>query len=37
MYNQVSPGGSDGKGSACSTGDPRLIPGSGKSPGEWNG
>ena len=31
------PGGSDGKESACSTGDPGSIPGSGRSPGEGNG
>ena len=31
------PGGSDGKESACSVGDPGLIPGSGSSPGEGNG
>ena len=30
-------GGSDGKESACSVGDPGLIPGSGRSPGEGNG
>ena len=30
------PGGSDGKESACSAGDPGLIPGSGRSPGERN-
>ena len=30
------PGGSDRKESACSTGDPALIPGSGRSPGEGN-
>ena len=30
-------GGSDGKESACSTGNPRLIPGVGRSPGEGNG
>ena len=28
------PGGSDGKEFACSVGDPDLIPGSGRSPGE---
>ena len=28
---------SDGKESACSSGDPGLIPGSGRSPGEGNG
>ena len=31
------PGGSDGKVSAYSTGDPGSIPGSGRSPGEGNG
>jgi len=31
------PGGSDGKESACSAGDPGLILGSGRSPGEGNG
>ena len=31
------PGGSVGKESACNAGDPCLIPGSGKSPGEGNG
>ena len=31
------PGGSDGKESACNVGDLGLIPGSGRSPGEWNG
>ena len=30
------PGGSDGKESACNVGDPGLIPGSGRSPGEEN-
>ena len=30
------PGGSDGKESACSAGDPGLIPGLGRSPGEGN-
>ena len=29
-------GGSDGKESACSAGDPGLIPGSGRSPGKGN-
>ena len=28
------PGGSDGKASACNAGDPGLIPGSGRSPGD---
>ena len=31
------PGGSEGKASACNAGDPGLIPGSGRSPGEGNG
>ena len=31
------PGGSEGKASACNTGDPGSIPGSGRSPGEGNG
>ena len=31
------PGGSDGKASACSAGDPGPIPGLGRSPGEGNG
>ena len=31
------PGGSNGKESACSAGNPGLIPGSGRSPGEGNG
>ena len=31
------PGGSDGKESACNTGDPSSIPGSGRSPGEGIG
>ena len=31
------PGGSDGKESACIAGDPSLIPGLGRSPGEGNG
>ena len=31
------PGGSDGKASAYNVGDPDLIPGSGRSPGEGNG
>ena len=30
-------GGSDGKESACNAGDPDLIPGSERSPGEGNG
>ena len=31
------PGGSDNKASACNAGDPGLIPGLGRSPGEENG
>ena len=31
------PGGSEGKESACNEGDPGLIPGSGRPPGEGNG
>ena len=31
------PGGSDGKESACNAGDPGLIPGLGRSPGEGHG
>ena len=31
------PGGSDGKESACNAGDPGLIPGLGRFPGERNG
>ena len=30
-------GGSDGKESTCNAGDPGLIPGSGRAPGEGNG
>ena len=37
MYSLGFPGGSDGKASACNAGDPGLIPGSGRSPGEGNG
>ena len=33
----LSYGVSDGKESACSVGDPDLIPGLGRSPGEGNG
>ena len=33
----VFPGGSDGEESACNAGDPGLVPGSGRSPGEGNG
>ena len=31
------PGGLEGKASACNAGDPGLIPGSGRLPGEGNG
>ena len=31
------PGGSDGKESPCNAEDPGSIPGSERSPGEWNG
>ena len=34
---KVFPGGSDGKVSAYNVGDPDLIPGLGRSPGEGNG
>ena len=34
IYNRGFSGGSDGKVSACSVGDPDLIPGSGRSPRE---
>ena len=33
----LTSGGSDGKESACNAGDPDLIPGSGRYPGEGNG
>ena len=34
---EIISGGSDGKKSACSAGDPVLIPGLERSPGEGNG
>ena len=34
---RVTPGGSDGKASACNVGDPGSIPGSGRSAGEGSG
>ena len=38
LYNQsIIPGGSDYKPSACNAGDPGLIPGLRRSPGEGNG
>ena len=36
-YIRGFPGGSDGKAFACNAGDPGLISGSGRSPGEGNG
>ena len=37
MLHKGSPGGSDGKESACKAGDRDLIPGLGRCPGEGNG
>ena len=37
LQNVLSPGGSEGKASACNAGDLGSIPGSGRSPGEGNG
>ena len=37
VFHAGSPGGSDGKESACSVKDPGSIPGSRRSPGEGNG
>ena len=37
VLDQLFPGNSVGKESACSAGDPGSIPGSGRSPGEGNG
>ena len=37
LINRGFPGGSTGKESACNAGDPGLIPGSGRSPGEGKG
>ena len=37
LYFPGFPGGSDSKASACSAGDPGLIPGPGRPPGEGNG
>ena len=36
LYFVLAYGGSDGKESACNTGDPGLIPGLGRSPGVGN-
>ena len=37
IYSKGFPGSSAGKESACNAGDPGLIPGSGRSPGEGLG
>jgi len=37
MLSTGFPGGSEAKASASNAGDPALIPGSGRSPGEGNG
>ena len=37
LFIRGFPNGSDGKESTCNVGDPGLIPGSGRSPGEGNG
>ena len=37
FYSNGKPSNSDGKESACNAGDPALIPGSGRVPGEENG
>ena len=37
VWQRGFPGGSDGKESVCNVGDPGLIPGLGRSPGEGNG
>ena len=37
LHTQSFPRGSDGKESACNAGDPGLIPGWGRSPGEGHG
>ena len=37
LFNEIFPGGSDGKETTCSAGDPGSIPGSGRSVGEGNG
>ena len=37
MYILSFSGGSDGKEPAYNAGDPGLIPGLGRSPGEWSG
>ena len=37
LYIKYLPGGSNGKETACNAGDPGLIPGLGRSPGEGSG
>ena len=37
LYTEIFTGGFHGKDSACNVGDPGLIPGLGRSPGEGNG
>ena len=37
IFEYLSPGGSDGKESACNAGDLGLSPGSGRSPGKGHG
>ena len=37
VYTEGFPGGSDGKEFTCNAGDPGLIPGLGRSPGEGKG
>ena len=37
LDSKIFPGGSEGKASACSVGDPGSVPGLGKSPEEGNG
>ena len=37
LYRYIYKPSSDGKESSCNAGDPGLIPGSGRSPGEGNG
>ena len=37
LGNPGFPGGPEGKESACNAGDPALIPGQGRFPGEGNG
>ena len=37
LFHKPFPGASDGKESACNAGDPGLVPGLGRTPGEENG